>query len=358
MATPNVVPFLSSTGASTTGDLTLARTIYANDFWEAFRKRARFLDMMPFVDKRSMLGSKQFQFYMFGETTELEKEYVDGDELTGTDYAVDTGTVNVDDQIVAHKVVGLKDSMVSHVGVIPYLARENARVTALEIDRRLLNQHIAAARTAAATKNGQTIHNGGIRTYRSGGSTTLATALAAAYPLSATGASNLIEDLNEQAYNADVEYWPEEGRGMILDAYLRRVLQFDTTGKVHTVDYKAPNDVTSRKYTEIAGWRLQFWDTRVSQGGLLPDSNIGTYVRSTKFNIDCSVGATNGYPIGLFFCGGGEDTASVGMGTWLGMTDHIDYNERNHTTLAQTYCLLGIEKMRPWCAGTLELRSA
>lgn len=358
MPTPNVVPFMSDG----TTDLALARKIYDTNFIVAFRKRARMLlDESGLIDKRDVAGSASFRFYVFGETPEPEKEYRPGDELMGQDYATKEGDVNVDNIIVAHKVLGLKDATVSHLSVLPQLGRENGRVVALELERRILNQHIAAARTAAVTKNNLTIHNGGLRVYRNGGSATVSTAMTTAYPLSSTGASNLRDDLKQLAYLADVAQWPEEGRMLIMDAYLKNVLNYDTNAaQFMSRDYVAPggNSIVQRKLAEIDGWKIKFFDTRVSQGGLIPDSNINTYANSTKFNINCLPQASDGYPAVLALCGGGEDTASVGMGTWLGIQQDLDYNKRNHTWLAQSYCLTGIEKMRPWCAGTIEVRSA
>lgn len=356
MPTPNVVPFLSD-GSS---ELALARKIYSNNFIESFRKRSRMLmDSSGLVDKRDVSGSASFRFYMFGETPEPEKEYLAGEDLNGQDYATKEGDVNVDDIIVAHKMLGLRDATVSHLNVLPQLGRENGRVVALELDRRILNQHVAAARTAAVTKNGLTIHNGGLRVYRSGGSATVSTAMGTAYPQSSAGAANLRDDLKQLAYLADVAQWPEDGRFIVLDSYLKNVLGYDSqAAQLFSRDYiNGENKLVQRKVMEVDGWKILFWETRVSQGGLLPDSNINSYTRSTKFNNNFLPQASDGYPAVLAFAGGGEDNASVGMGTWLGIQDDLDYNKRNHTWLAQSYCLTGIEKMRPWCAGTIEVRS-
>jgi hypothetical protein len=367
VTTPNVVNFLANSAG--TDELALARKIYETNFNEAFRQQSKIAaSTLPIIDRRSVSGSSSFQFYMFGETPEPEKEYISGDELRGQDYAVESDTVAVDDIIVAHKALGLKDYTISHLNVLPQLGRENARTVSVELDRRLLNMHAQAARASAVTKNGLTIHNGGNRVMAPGNSSTLATALTNRYPKSATGTSNLRSDLRDLGYLMDQDQVPEEGRMIIMDSYLRQVLLAGASDTAALVSASTTlfsrdftdgqNKVQSRQIMEIEGFKVMFFTTRVSQGGLLPDTNVSAYTRATKFNANFTPGASNGTPVVLAFCGMSEDTAAVGFGTWLGLTSDIDYNKRNFTWLAETHCLTGIDQMRPWCAGSIEVGSA
>lgn len=356
MSTPNNVGFLSSTGLSTS-DLTLARKLYDNAASLSFRQASRYANSpLPFVDKRSVDKAASFRFYMYGDTVAPEKEYISGDELLGQDYALQYGDVNVDDIIVAHKSLGRKDARISHIEMAPIWGAEHARVVGVEMDRRLLNQLALCPRQTAATKAGITIHNGGFRVTRSGGSATVATAMTTAYPLSSTGAANLRADLRSLAYTADVNQWPMENRWIVLDAYLKQVLLYDTTGTLFSKDYQNYNEILKRNISVIEGWQVYAWETRAStQGGLLPDSDINTYARSTKFNNNFVPQASNGFPCVIAFVAAGEEQAPVGFGSWIDMQSIVTPQETRHSTLYQTFALCGIEKMRPYSAASIEV---
>lgn len=360
---PNVVPFLST---NTLGaDLAKAVTIYGNTASLSFRQAAKYsLSPLPFIDRRNLRGSKAFQFYMMSDTPAAQKEYQSGDTLDGDDYALGTGTVNVDEIIAKAGTIGERDQLISHIDMAKYIGMENGRKVALELDYRILNQLAICARQSAITDSGTGLTiapaGTGIRVQRAGGSATIATALATAYPLSATGAANLASDLITAAYNADVAQWPMDARWMILDAYLLQVMQFDSSGKWFSKDYQETNSILNRNVRLLpGGWKVYAFETRTAQGGLMPDTNQTGYAISTKFNQNFLPGASNGYPCAIGFCAAGEDQAAVGFGTWQAPTTRVYGPEvtQNHTTKLETYCLTGIEKMRHYSATSIEVTS-
>lgn len=359
MATPNVVPFLSSDGAG--NDLNQARKLYDTNASLSFRQHAKYSNSpLPFLDRRSVAGSAAFQFYMFGDTPEPEQEYQSGTELEGQDYALASASVGVDDIITAHKAIGRKDMAVSHIAMAPILGTENGRKVSVSLDRRILNQLALAPRSASLsnTTNGLKIHNGGFRVTRSsslGGTPTVAAALTAAYPLSATGAANLRADLRSLGYTADTNFWPEESRYIVMDAYLRQVLMYDTSLNLFSKDYQEENKILNRTITLIDGWRVFAWEKRVGQGGLMPDANITSFVKSTKFNNNYTPGASTGYPAVLAFSAAGEDQAPVGFGEWLGVTSIVEPPYRNHTWFYETFCLCGIGTEKVYNAASVEV---
>lgn len=368
MPADNVVPFLSSDNQG--NDLALARRLYDTRVAISFRAHSRIANaQMPLLDRRSVNGAASFQFYMFGQTPAAEPEYQSGTELIGQDYALASGTVNCDEIIVAHKVLGDRDSIISHISMFPQFGTENGRQVALDLDRRILNQHAMAARTSALTKAGLTIHNGGIRVTRSGGSATVSTGLAAAYPKSAAGAANVRSDLRDLAALADTNFWPESDardadtgvgtgtRWIVLDSYLKQVLQYDANAQqLFSKDYvDNGNNLAMRRIMELEGWKVLFFEKRISQGGIIPDINVTTFTKSAKFNNNFTPQTSVGYPCMMAFCARSEEEASVGFGTWQGMATSVDRKDRKHDWLAQTWCLTGIEKMRPWSAGSVEL---
>jgi len=358
MADPNVVPFLSST--STEFGFDQARKLFDLKASVSFRSNSilAFNNMFT-MDRRPVSGAASFQFYMFGKMAGPTKEYRPGDEVLGQDYVMKTGTVNVDPPVLGSFVIGETESLVSHINMIPYAATETGRQAALELDRRITNQHAQAARTAASTDTatGLTVHNGGLRVTRVGGSTTVSTAMSNAYPLSAAGAANLRADLRNLNLLADQNYWDPKYRKIILDVYLRSVLLFDpNAAQWASRDYvDGNNNLVQRKVEVIEGWEILAWVNRNANDGILPDSNVTDYVKATKFNANFTPGAGSGYPCVLAFGAASEEHASVGFGSWQGVRHLISWQDWKHIWLGQTYVYAGIEKMRPYSAGSIEV---
>ena len=358
MSQINTVPFLSSDGLG--NDLNQARKLFDNRAAISFRSHSLIANSpFPLIDRRSVAGAAAFQYYMFGRMPTPSKEYQSGDDVLGQDYTLKNGQVNVDDIILGSGVIGEKDSIVSHISMMPYIAQETGRQVALELDRRILNQHALAARTAALTDTttGLTVHNGGLRVTRSGGSATVATAMAAAYPLSAAGAANLRADLRNLNYLADQNYWPEDQRKLICDVYLRQVLQYDpNAAQWASADYiDGQNNLVQRRVMEIEGWKIMHWVNRNANDGILPDTNITSYVKSTKFNANFVPQASVGYPCVMAFGADSDENAAVGFGTWQGIRSDVFWKQWQHVWLGQTWCLTGIEKSKVYSAGSIEV---
>ena len=359
MASPNNLPFWSADG---TTDFSFANAAKLFDMHASVSFRSESVlafNNMLMLDRRSVSNAASFQWYMFGQMPESTDEYRPGDEVLGQDYSLKTGTVNIDPPVLGSFAIGETEQVVAHFNLIPYAAKETGRQAALNLDRRILNQHVQAAQTAAVTdtNTGLTIHNGGIRVTRVGGSTTVSTAMTAAYPLSAAGAANLRADLRALNLLADQNYWDPDYRYILLDIYLRAVLQYDANAvQWASRDYvDGQNNLVTRKIEIIEGWKVLKWVNRVGNKGIIPDTNVTNFTKATKFNANFTPGAGKGYPCVCAFGASKPDDASVGFGTWQGMKNMMMWQEWKHIWLHQTYIYCGIEKMHPWSAGTIEV---
>lgn len=346
MTTANRFEFLG-TGSDSQA---LALKLYMGSFVEAPRTSVFLYDTgLPVIERKTVTSGKSHQFLMDADSPEAE-EFTPGDEMLGQAGAVDEGTITVDNYIVAHKFIPQDQMRISHFDILPRLARKHSAIIQRKYDGRIFRVAALAARDAAVTKNGLTVHNGGNRVTRQG-----TAAVATAYPANSTGAANFRADLISLGYQADLDNIDPENRYMWVTPYMRSVLQYDTTGLVFSEDYvDGENKIQKRQITLIAGWKIIGFPNTSSAGGPMPDQNIQNETLS-KYNGNFTIQASDGTPVAIALCAGGEGQAAVGLVTYEAIKNFVVYQPEKLGWLVGSYVLCGAGKMHPWCAASVEV---
>lgn len=341
----NAIKFLG-TGAD---DQALALKMYLAHFSDAWREGIQLADNdMGVVMRKHVTAGKSHQFLQFADTPEVE-DFEPGDEMIGQSFAIGEGTVTPDKYLVAHHFVGKDQMEISHVDVLSRLGRADAMKIRRKRDRRLFLTAVSAARTAAATKNGLTIHNGGNVVTR--GSTTVALA----YPLSATGAANFRADLRALGYQMDLDSIPPEGRKVWITPYIRQVLLYDTTVQLFSRDYNTGgNDINRRQIMLVEGFEIVGFPNTTTNSGPMPDQNITTEL--AKYNIDCSLSAstTVGTPVAVALCAGPDGGAAIAEITYEDVQHYVKFVPEKLGWLIGSYTMQGCGVVDAYCAGTIE----
>lgn len=348
--------------------------MYSGSFTEAFRNQPSLYKSGLNVIKEISTagGGKSWQFIMRAEGENAEG-FSPGDEMLGQESANVEGTITCDDYLVKHNYVGIDEIQQSQVDVTMGLGEDHSRKLKMEADKRAFIMLSLAARTAASTShNSLTVHNGGNRVTRGGGSTTLSTALTAAYPLSPIGASNLRSDLRELAYNMVLDNVPPENRMLWLHPWAWRVLLHDAGATIGTPantiipvgstlfsnDYNAPNDINRLSLTLVEGFRVMGVPNATSLGGSLPDEDFTTSTTlPTKYQYSFKPGASNGTPIAIAAVPGPAGTAPVGMVEFESITQEVSWHPSKLSWLFATRTRCGFGVMHPYCAGSVEVLS-
>lgn len=351
----NAIKFMG-TGSD---DQALALKMYLGHFSDAWREGIQLADNdMGVVMRKHVTAGKSFQFLQFASSPDAEN-FEPGDEMIGQDFAIGEGTITPDKYLVTHQFVGKEQMAISHVDVLARLGRANAMTIRRRRDKRLFLTAVSAARTAAATKNGLTIHNGGNVVTR--GSTTVALA----YPLSATGAANFRADLRSLAYQMDLDSIPVEGRKVWVTPYIRQVLLFDgavttpgtygASSMLFSRDYGSTgNDVNRRQIMLVEGFEIVGFPNTTTNAGPMPDQNITSEL--SKYNIDCSLSAstTSGTPVAVALCAGPDGGAAIGEITYEDVQHYVKFVDEKLGWLIGSYTMQGCGVVDPYCAGTIE----
>ena len=345
MSAPNTFQFLRTD----TDSQALALKRYMAHFTEAPRNSVFLYDTgLPVIFRKTVDWGKSHQFLMDADAPSAE-EFEPGDEMLGQAGAVDEGTITVDKYIVAHSFVPQDQMRISHFDILPRKARQHKRKIEQRYDKRLFTVAALAARDAAVTKNSLTVHNGGNRVTRSGGS------VAAAYPLSATGAANFRADLRSLGYSMDLDNIPVESRYLWVTPYIRQVLLFDNTAQVFSEDYiNGENVIMKRQVTLVEGFKIVAFPNTTSNGGSMPDENI-TSESFSKYNGDFTVGASTGTPVAIALTNGDDGAAGIGLLTYEGIKSFMVYQQEKLGWLFGSYILCGAGKLNPWCVGSIEV---
>lgn len=345
----NSIKFLG-TGSD---DQALALKMYSGHFSDAWRESIHLADNgLGVVDRQIVTEGKSFQFLQFADTPDAE-DFEPGDEMIGQDFAVGEGTITPDKYLVAHKFIRQDQMKIAHFTLLPRFAKVHALKIARKRDKRMFIMAGKAARTAAATKNGLTIHNGGNVVTRTGGS------FASAYPLSATGAANFRADLRALAYQQDLDNIPESSRYGWLPPYMRQVLMFDASytnaSNLFSEDYtNGENEILSRKIRKIEGYKImEDFPNFMTNGGPLPDKNITDEL--TKYNIDFSIGASTGTPAFISLTNGPDGGAAIGEVTFENVQHVVKYIPEKLGWLILSYTLQGVDVEDAYCAGSIEV---
>lgn len=348
----NTVRYLA-TGST---DLDLALKVYSGNFAEAWRNQPRLFESpLPVIHRKMVEAAGSYQNLMFAETPSPELDYQPGPELLGQNFGMVETVITRDNYVVAHHWLPRDLKVTSHVDVIARLGRSDARRIKMEMDRRLFILSCLAARAAAVTKDGLTVHNGGNRVTRAVASGTIATA----YPASATGAANFRADLRSLGRAQDEDNIPEGSRYLWVTPYLREVLLYDATGQVFSKDYQeiSVNNVMARVIGRIDGFTLVDFVNSTSNSGSLPNENFTTGPSKYRANFATPAAGTTGTPVALVLAEGPEGDAAVSLGTWESAQNVLEYDPTRMSWFLASFILCGAGQMNPACAGSIEVLS-
>ncbi len=332
-----------------TDEIALANKIYSGVFNEAFRNMPKLFKKGYSVvhEKSDLEGAKSYQYLMFADTPPADVDYVPGGKRLGQNYAIDEGVVTRDNYIIADHWIRRDQMKTAQVGILSQLARADARQIGMEGDRRLFNMSGQAARAAAVTKEGLTVHSGGNRVARTGGS------VVAAYPRNSTGAANYIADLQQLARQMDEDNIPRDNRLLWHTPYMEEVLLYGPA-TLFSRDYiGGENNVLKREVRMIAGFKIADVVNTQTNSGSLPDSNIVT--GPAKFQANFAIGASDGTPVAIALTETADGGAPLSMGTWDSVQNIVFYDVTRMSWYVQSAILTGINYMNPWGAGSIEV---
>lgn len=305
----------------------------------AFRQNTLLYDNSPAViAKKSITSGVSHRFLMIDQGVAPE-EHNAGDELLGQQFEVDDGAITVDTPaLVGHVDIGEDDLDLADFEVVRPKAEAIGKQIAIELDRRAFRMAILAARTAALTKGGLTIHNGGNRVER------VAANVATAYPVSSTGAQNFRDDAATLARQMDEDNVPESGRYLFITPYIRQVLSKDTT--IFSKDFGAGNpNINARAIGLLEGFQI------MPTTNNMPSTNVVT--GPTKYQGDFTPSGADGQPAALALCGAMDGSAGIGMVQHGPLVRRMFFDTRRRSLHMHAKMLCGFGTLHPWCAGEI-----
>lgn len=345
----NVTHYLDTTA----GGQELALKVYTGLFQEAWRQQVYLWDAPGVVERLRASEGKSHQVLQFADLPDAE-EFNPGDEMLGQNFAIGEVTISVDKYLVSHASIPRDDMKIGHESrVMGKLAPAQARKIGQRYDKRMFSLACQAARAAAVTKNGLTIHNGGNRVTRSG-----TASVATAFPASANGATNLRADLRLLSQRMDEDNIPPENRRLWLRPDMKTVLLYDNTAQLFSFDYikgaSMGNDINDASVVKLEGFSVVGFPNTTTNGGPFPDSNITTDSIS-KYNANFSIQASNGTPVALVLCSGPEGQAAVAAVTYDEVQHFVKYEETKLAWVVASFTLMGAGIVSPYCAGSVEV---
>lgn len=348
----NVQRFLADGGV----DFGLSLKVFWGSVVEAFRNRVLLFPNYSgvnadqqgpqFVAHKALANTTSTQFLMFSDMPAAE-EHTPGDELNGQQFEVEDGTISIDGFVTAHVEVPEDQLLASHFDVLTTVGQKLGYQLADKYDRRMFVLGLNAARTAAVTKNGRTIHNGGNKVLTSSSST-----LATRYSADSTGAQNFRADAEILAQYMDEDDVPETGRYLFIPPYIRRVLMKDTT--IFDIQYGqngSPNNLNNRLIGKLAGFDILLANNK------LPSSNIGIASEPTQSKYRGDFTNATGIPGGLALCGAMDGQAAIGSVALQGIVPEMEKDIKRSVYFMKAQILMGADVMHPWCAGSIEVKS-
>lgn len=287
------------------------------------------------------------RFEWFGADYAAE-DHNPGDEMIGQDFVFDKGTITCDGYIVKHYKTAKEDNNYSFYSPNPSIVRAIATGLAEELDDRAILTAISAARTAALTKGGITIHPGGNTVDRvDANSTAVDDTTNGPYTDDATGAGLIDDDVANLAYKLDQDGVPDEGRYLVIHPHIRRILRHETTA--FDRDYSSvPNDLQRRMIGVWHGFTV-----------LKPYKRMPTGLNTdklSKYQIDCT--SATGIPAAVAFCGAATGQAAVGYVQAAGMRGYMETEEKDNTHFHKGEIMAGFGVLHPQCAGLIQITAA
>lgn len=359
MANSNPVRFLSE-GSD---DLALALEMYWGTVLENFHANTHLVNaVMPaggegniqfdsnVVEVKTIEHGKSWQFITFADVPDPEG-HTPGTELLGQNYAFGESNVQIDGILVKHDDVPLDQIQHSHFDPVTKLGNAHGRKLGEIVDKRGFSIAVQAALGAAESKNGLTLHNGGNVVERVDGS-----GVDSAYPVSATGAKNFRDDVDQLAEIMDTDNVPESQRFLVYTPRIRRVLQQDLTVFDDRYGPDEQNSFPDRRIGRMSSFNI------LPPTNHTPDSNItstslggdATHPLPAKYQHDFTYdGGDDGQPVAIALCGADEGRSPLAFlaasHPRLGpIYSFMEVDERRNTVFLKSQMMIGWgEKFRP-----------
>ncbi|MDF1700811.1 MAG: hypothetical protein P1V36_06600 [Planctomycetota bacterium] len=299
------------------------------------------------IAEKTINYGKSHRFEWFGADYAAE-EHTPGDEMIGQQFEFDKGTITVDPFIVKHFVTALEDYEISHYNPDSSISRAIGIGLAEELDDRAVLTCISAARTAALTKNGITIHPGGNLVSRVDASaTSVDDTSTGPYTDDSTGSGNIDDDVAELAYKLDQDGVPDEGRYLVIHPWIRSLLRHETT-QFNRDFTGSGGDRNMRMIGQWHGFNVLNPYKRMPTG-LNTD-------KPSKYQVDCTV--ATGIPAALAFCGASTGQAAIGLVKAAEMRGYVEAQETKNTIFHKGQLMCGFGVLHPQCAGLIQITAA
>jgi hypothetical protein len=359
MATSNPRQFLDDGGV----EEALALEMFLNRVYEKFHTKTLLFnaviggeagvgpDAVPseLVDGHTISAGRSHQFILFADLPEVES-HTPGTELLGQNYAFKDGTLTIDDILVSHQDVGIDVQQIAHFEVGQRIATSQGRKLAEDFDKKGFIIATKAANASSVSKDGLTVHNGGNTVTQS------ASSLSGAYAATKTGAQTFRDDIHHLAQLMDEDNVPEEGRHLVINPYMRRVLMTDTT--VFDQQFSSPqeNSLNQRRIGMIGGFMLHVSNNLPSTN--ITSSSLSGDLDSKYIGDFTATGSGDGQPAALALCGADEGRAAMGyVAATNERTGPIyavrERDERRNTDFYKSQMMVGLGQLFVPCAGAI-----
>ena len=363
MSASNPMRFLEKGGV----DLELGLEMFFGLVWEAFHPRTLLWNavegggvgagsMPPSIVAGKVVDSgKSWQHLIFSQDGNPES-HTPGTDIIGHTFEIDEGSVTIDDILVAAYEIPIDHVLHSHIDVLGPVAIRAARELATNFDKRGMIMGVKAALTAALTKNGSTMHNGGNLVKR------VSTTEALAYPATPTGAKNFRDDVENLAYLMNIDNVPAEERYLLYTAHIARVLQQDTT--IFDIRYTRDqmNSLNSAVIAEISGFKVVApFTNHIPQAAITSASLVSSGTLPSKYQGDFTYD-NDGLPVALAFCGAADAPAlgyvAAGTEQLRPIHAYMEFDERKNVWFLKAQMMCGWNVINPTSAGMIYVDDA
>ena len=280
-------------------------------------------------------GSWSHRFKMRGKFSTDPSHHTAGQFIVGKTRPNSFVDVSIDRPLIEAEDLDNADLDLTAHSELDASVRECVRSISDLDDRRAIRLGILAARTAAVTN----VHNGGNVVER------VAATIAAAYPLTATGAGNFAINLGSMARLQDIDNVPPTNRICIITPWIKQVLTFGE--KLFSRDYQDPMNA---KYAERFLGRMEGYALLMTPNHM-PSTNITNDL--TKYNGNFFLGASSQRePVALCLAGDGENYA-IGSVERSPLQIKVYESEDHDAIRVRARSHKGMGVVAPWVAGEI-----
>lgn len=368
MSTVNALPLLDSTSAA--WDLALDRKFTTNVV-ESFQPNiVLFNNEYPGVLKMTDEAGYQGQFLQKAPEPEPDEGYVPGNELQGQASGFREDMVTLDQPLVVHKWFRSDHIDVAHFPIIEPVFSGMGESLARKLDKRGFITLAKAARGGSVTdsQGNLTIHNGGQRVTRTGGS------VLGAYSMNAAGALLLRTDMDALCAKYDLASVPRPGRIAYITPQAHQIMQQDTG--IFDVRFSQNQSAANLQMSivgEMSGFQIVMVNDRLPAGNLtgsvpwvdqygnsLAGSGVPSkYQGDFRANGAAGTGASaTGTPIVLAVGGVRQGSAPVAYRQIGGLRMDRKWVAEKQSWFASISVLGGFGQMHTYTAGSIEVTTS